>query len=130
MRRERGYANTLEADLLRSEAKISAVQHPDPNSPVVYSQQANGEIVGIEQDQTIGAESSREDDWERWVDVMGQRFLRGEDGDFDYVIVDGNEEFDDRDEEARARLERYLESEEERFVGEGKPDGETGVQDF
>lgn len=128
--RERAYADTLEADLVRSEAKREAVQHPDPNSPVVYSRQANGEIVGFEQDQTLGAESSKEEDWERWIDVMGQRFLRGEDADFEYEAVDGNDDFDDRDEEARAGLERYLEGEKESFVGDGKPTGETGVQDF
>lgn len=129
--RERSYADTLEADLVRSEAKREAVQRPDPNSPVVYSRQANGEIIGVDQDQqTTGSEASREEDWERWVDVMGQRFLRGEDSDFDYATVDGNDDFDDRDEEARAGLERYLEGEEASFVGEGRPTGETGVQDF
>lgn len=120
----------MEADLVRSEAKLEAVNHPDPNSPVVYSRQANGEIVGIEQDQTSGADPSKDEDWDRWVDVIGQRFLRGDDTDFDYEAVDGNDDFDDRDEEARAGLERYLESEEEKFVGDGKPTGETGVQDF
>lgn len=128
--RERGYAGTLEADLIRSEAKLEAANHPDPNSPVVYSRQANGEIVGVEQDQTLDAEVPMEEDWDRWMDVMGQRFLRGDDADFDYAAVDGNDDFDDRDEEARAGLERYLEGEEESFIGDGKPTGETGVQDF
>lgn len=64
------------------------------------------------------------------MDVMGQRFLRGEDGDFDYATTDSNDDFDDRDEEARVGLERYLENEDESFVGDGKPSGETGVQDF
>lgn len=128
--RERDYASKLEADLVRSEAKLEAVHHPDPNSPVVYSRQANGEIIGIDQDQSFGEEPSKDYDWERWVDVMGQRFLRGEDGDFDYRAVDQNDDYDDRDEEARAGLERYLEGEEESFVGDGRPSGETGVQDF
>lgn len=97
---------------------------------MVYSRQANGEIVGVEQDQSVGAESSKEEDWARWVDVMGQRFLRGHDADFDYEAVDGNDDLDDRDEEARAGLEKYLEGEEESFVGGGRPTGETGVQDF
>ena len=128
--RSRPYHDKLEADLVRSEAKLEAVHHPDPNSPVVYTRQANGEIIGVEQDQNVGAEPSKDEDWARWVDVMGQRFLRGEDGDFEYARVDRSEEFDDRDEEARAGLEHYLDAEEEKFVGEGRPTGETGVQDF
>lgn len=139
--RSRGYADILEADLIRSEAKLEAARHPDPNSPVVYTRQANGEIVGMEQDQLPTArrvghagdgedESEKQADWDRWVDVISQRFLRGEDANFDYSIVDENEDFDDRDEEARAGLERYLEDEEASLVGEGSPEGETGVQDF
>ena len=109
---------------------MNAVQHPDPNSPVVYSRQSNGEIIGVEQEEATVREPTKEESWERWVDVMGQRFLRGEDGDFDYRAVDESDDLDDRDEEARAGLEKYLQDEEEKFVGDGSPAGETGVQDF
>ena len=83
----------------------------------------------MEQDQDERPQG-REEGWERWKDVIGQRFLRGGDDEFEYEDVDGNEEYDDRGEEDRIGLERYLEGEEERFVGDGSPVGQTGVQDF
>lgn len=127
--RDRGYTGVLETDLVRSEAKVAALQNPDPNSPIVYRRATDGRIVAVEQDEDDRAKD-REDGWERWVDVMGQRFLRGDDFDFNYRSVDESEEFDDRDEEDRRRLETYFEGEEEEFVGEGRPQGETGVQDY
>lgn len=124
--RERGYTGTLEADLMRSEAKLEALQHPDPNSPMVYTRASDGSITGVEQDGPVG----KDDAWEKWKDVMALRFLRGDDDEFEYADVDENEEYDDRAEEDRRMLETYLEGEEERYVGEGRPIGQTGVQDF
>jgi hypothetical protein len=68
--------------------------------------------------------------WEKWKDVMGMRFVKGDDVDFEYAIVDENDEYDDRAEEDRRHLESYLNEEEERFVGEGRPTGQTGIQDY
>jgi hypothetical protein len=96
---------------------------------MVYSRAADGSITGIEQDADERAQG-KEDGWERWKEVMGLRFIRGGDEDFDYASVDENDDFDDRAEEDRQKLEEYLGEEEERFIGEGKPSGETGVQDF
>lgn len=69
---------------------------------------------------------------------MRRRFVEGRDGDFEYASVDGGEEFDDREEEERQALDRYLEDEEPEFVDEegrrksggDELEGETGVQDF
>lgn len=72
----------------------------------------------------------QDDGWEKWVELVGLRFLRGDDVDFDYATVDDNDEYDDRDEEGRRTLETYLEGEEEEFVGQGRPTGQTGIQDF
>lgn len=127
--RAKGYSGVLEANLLRSEAKIDALNHPDPNSPMTYSRAADGSITGVEQDADERAQG-KEDGWERWKEVMELRFIRGGDEDFDYAAVDGSDDFDDRAEEERQELEEYLEDEEEHFVGEGKPAGETGIQDF
>ena len=127
--RRRGYTGVLEADLVRSEAKIAALKHPDPNSPIVYKRDGRGSIYSVDQDAEDRA-MSRTDAWARWVDVMGQRFLRGDDSDFDYSAVDGSEDFDDREEEDRTRLEQYFQGEEAEFVGDGNPTGETGIQDF
>ena len=127
--RQRGYTGVLEADLVRSEAKIDALKHPDPNSPIVYKRDGRGSIYSVDQDVEDRA-MGKEDAWTRWVDVMGQRFMHGNDSDFDYATVDGNEDFDDREEEDRSRLEQYFQGEEAQFVGEGRPTGETGLQDF
>lgn len=127
--RARGYTGVLEADLVRSEAKIEALQRPDPNSPIVYKRAPDGSIVSVEQDEDDRARN-RDEGWEKWIDFMGQRFLRGDDHDFDYVVVDDNENYDDRDEEEREKLEEYLDAETPKFIGEDGPSGETGIQDF
>ena len=127
--RERGYSGVLEANFVRSEAKVEALHHPDPNSPMAYSRAPDGSITAVEQDEGERA-LGPEDGWEKWKDVMGKRFVRGADGDFEYATVDENDEYDDRAEEDRRHLESYLNEEEERFVGEGRPTGQTGVQDY
>ena len=127
--RERGYSGILEADLTRSEAKIEALQHPDPNSPMVYSRAPDGSITAVEQDEGERPQS-RYDGWERWKDVMALRFMKGNDSDFDYASVDENDDYDDRAEEDQKQLEEYLDDEVDSFVGDGKPTGQTGIQDY
>lgn len=119
----------LEADLVRSEAKVEALAHPDPNSPLVYRRDADGSITEIEQDEDERA-GSREGGMERWRDVMEQRFLRGEDREFEYETVDESEDYDDRAEEERSVQEEYFDGEEEQWLNGETPKGETGVQDF
>lgn len=114
---------------MRSEAKVAALQNPDPHSPIVYRRVQDGTIVALEQDEDDRAQN-QEDGWVRWVDVMGQRFLRGDDADFHYRAVDESDDYDDRDEEDRTRMEHYFADEKAEFVGEGRPVGETGVQDY
>ena len=65
-------------------------------------------------------------------------FLRGDDVDFDYSLVDGNDDFDDRKTEEREAQESWFEAEEPEWaVDEDRPStanrqprGQTGVQDF
>jgi hypothetical protein len=119
----------LEANLVRSEAKLEALKHPDPNSPIVYQRAADGSIVAFEQDEDDRA-LSREEGWSRWTDIMGQRFLRGEDRHFDYGSVDENDEYDDRATQDRERLEEWLDGEEVEHPAGYVPTGETGIQDY
>lgn len=115
---------------MRSEAKVEALQAPpDAGNPLVYERGADGEIFGLEEDVSERA-GGKEEGLRRWRDVMGRRFLRGEDGEFDYGVVDCGEEFDDLEEEARGAQEDWFEGEEQLFLGDGRPTGETGVQDF
>lgn len=127
--RERGFTGSMETDLVRSEAKLEALQHPDPNSPMVYRRAQDGSIVGVDADEEFRPQT-KADAWSMWLDVMEQRFLRGDDKDFDYETVDQNDEYDDRAEEDRSELDDYVDKEDAQFLGEGQPTGETGIQDF
>jgi hypothetical protein len=127
--RQKGYSGMLEADLMRSEAKIEALNHPDPNSPLVYQRDASGAITAMEQDEEERP-TTREEGERKWREVMTQRFLRGQDQDFDYKAVDEDESYDDIEWDRREREEDYFKEEEAEFVGEGEKSGETGVQDY
>jgi hypothetical protein len=127
--RAKGYSGVLEADLVRSEAKLAALANPDPHSLFVYRRGPGGEILAEEKDEVP---ATKEEGWERWRGEMERRFLRGEDKEFEYELVDESDEWDDRTEEERAILEEYLDRESPAWVVEDgeKPVGETGVQDF
>jgi hypothetical protein len=127
--RKKGYSGTMEADLWRAEAKLDALQHPDPNATFQYKRGPNGEVFAEDRDEVP---DSKEEGMKRWKYEMEMRFLRGDDEDFEYADVDCSEEFDDRAEEEREELDEYLEGEEAGFVLEDgqEPKGETGVQDF
>lgn len=127
--RARGVAGGLEASLVRSEAKVDALEHPDAENPLVYERSGGGEIVGLEEDVQDRAETKVEGQ-DRWKDVMGRRFMRGEDKDFDYEAVDGSEVYDDVDEDTRTAQEEYFGEQDEEFVGDGSPQNQTGIQDF
>lgn len=108
---------------------MDALNHPDPHAMFTYARGPNGEILAEDVDEIPG---SKEEGKKAWEWEMTMRFLRGEDSDFDYTVVDDNEEFDDLQEEQ----ERYFDDEEPEWVVEGEGDmrarlqGETGVQDF
>ncbi|CEL02944.1 hypothetical protein ASPCAL04105 [Aspergillus calidoustus] len=127
--RAKGFSGILQADLLRSEAKMDALNHPDPHAMFSYTRGPNGEILAEDRDEIPGSKEEGEETW-RWE--MTMRFLRGEDEEFDYTTVDGNEEYDDLTEE----LDKYFDDEEPEWLVEGDGDvkerlqGETGIQDF
>jgi hypothetical protein len=127
--REKGYSGVLEADLQRSEAKLHALKHPDPNATFTYKRGPDGEILEEERDEVP---LSKEEGLARWRFEMEMRFIRGDDADFDYKTVDDNDAYDDHQEEERQRLEDYLDLQEPEWdLEEGqRPQGETGVQDY
>lgn len=135
--RSKGYSGVLEADLWRSEAKLEALANPDTSSVLTYSRGANGEILAEDEDDIP---LNKEDGKRRWREAMVMRFLMGEDGDFEYKMVDESEEYDDHETEEREEQDRYFAEEEPNWVldsngvsGGGEKirlEGETGVQDF
>ncbi|PBP23499.1 hypothetical protein BUE80_DR005620 [Diplocarpon rosae] len=143
--RAKGYSGVLEADLYRTEAKILALQpsFSSPSQPkaqsvlpkpasdfnripfVSYQRGRDGEVLPEEDDEVP---QTREEGWGRWVFGMTVRFLRGDDEDFEYEMVDASEE----DEvERREREEEWFEAESPGWANdEVAKEGETGVQDF
>ncbi|KAF2139125.1 uncharacterized protein K452DRAFT_233220 [Aplosporella prunicola CBS 121167] len=137
--RAKGYSGVLEADLLRSEAKLYALQH-EGTDDVSYTRGPNGEIVATEDKDEIPA--TKEEGLARWREDMGQRFLRGEDRDFRYEEVDESEEWDDHALEDQEAQDDYFDAEEPSWFQDDVPQGlngaqgrlelrgETGIQDF
>ncbi|KAJ5562672.1 hypothetical protein N7535_002882 [Penicillium sp. DV-2018c] len=127
--RANGFSGVLEADLMRSEAKLDAIANPDPNAMMAYSRGPNGEILAEDRDDIP---PNKEEGERMWKWEMGLRFMRGNDPDFDYKTVDENEEYDDESD----KLDRYFEEEGPEWVvedgdgGELNLQGETGIQDF
>ena len=132
----------LEADLWRSEAKIEALSRPDHAAAMRYLRDARGGIVAEERDEVP---KSRDEGWNRWRSEMENRFIRGEDTDFDYAVVDESEAYDDHKVEEREHEEAWFDSEEPAWViamptnEDGDAEchkrsptlaGQTGVQDF
>lgn len=83
--------------------------------------------------------ASEEDGKQRWSKEMEMRFIRGDDMDFDYAMVDENEGYDDRGVEERDEEERWYEDEEPAWTTAVGPNetadekaltGQTGVQDY
>lgn len=169
-RSAKGFAGTLEADLLRSEAKLDEVRGRQQSSsdftatltsPVasrkhhVSTNGTNGNLSAASTSTLTPLPSihneyttlTRDEAYQYWVERMTRRFLDGEDEDFEYSGVDGDDRWDDVRGEERDREESWFDREEEEFVGssedgddsnvktavEGKGrrlEGETGVQDF
>jgi len=134
--RRKGYSGILEADLYRSEAKLEALRHPDPNAIFTYKRGPDGEILAEDRDEVP---ANKEEGLARWRWEMEARFLRGVDEDFDYDVVDNNPEYDDRVLEERDAEDKYFDGQEPEFV-EGEEaiaksesrelQGETGIQDY
>jgi hypothetical protein len=74
-----------------------------------------------------------EEGLQKWHEFLTERFVRGKDEDFDYSLVDRNDEFDV--EERRTLEEAYFDAEEPGWASDGHDGhveklGETGIQDF
>ncbi|KAL8991982.1 MAG: hypothetical protein Q9169_007476 [Polycauliona sp. 2 TL-2023] len=128
--KKKGYSGVLEADLWRSEAKIDALsQNGKDGQELSYGRNSNGEIIAEEKDEVP---ASKEDGEQRWKKQVEMRFLRGDDVDFDYSVVDENDQFD-APEEARDIQDQWFEEKEEAFSPGARTsglEGQTGVQDF
>ncbi|TGZ82956.1 hypothetical protein EX30DRAFT_144914 [Ascodesmis nigricans] len=119
--RTRGFSGVLEADILRSEAKIAAIQDAEADTEE-KAVKMNGDEV-----------ETREEGEELWRRVMTERFLAGNDKEVDYKTIDENEAWDG-EEMRRDEEERWFDAETPRWVdGGGEEEGlctDTGVLDY
>ncbi|KAF2803269.1 uncharacterized protein BDZ99DRAFT_169906 [Mytilinidion resinicola] len=124
----KGFADALEADLWRAEAKVEAVENPNPNHDFVYYRQTNGVIVSVDKGEE---EMDREEAKEAWRFEMKWRFIRGEDDQFNYKTVDENVAYDDPEEE-RELQDAYLDAaDDDTEMGDNvELTGETGIMDY
>lgn len=127
--RLKGFSGTMATDLWRVEAKKAARARPDPHSLFTYNRGSQGQIMQEEKDEVP---MTKEEGRKWWMDEMTQRFLRGEDEDFDYEKIGAI--YDDPEEE-RDLQDKWFESMDSDFDsdGEGKEKiltGETGIQDY
>jgi hypothetical protein len=128
----KGLSGVMETNMWLAEAKKNALANGnDRNALVNYRRGPEGQVIEEEKDERAMTKEEGET-W--WRDEMTQRFLRGDDADFEYKDVDEKAEFDDPEEE-RDIQDAYFESMESDFDtdGEGKEKvltGETGIQDY
>lgn len=142
--RAKGYSGVLEADLYRSEAKLAAlpgrrlaVEREGAETPacgishsdLVYVAGPDGQVLPEDEDEIP---QTKEEGLSRWQEAMALRFVQGDDPDFHYEEVDGNEDWDVL--ERQEAEEQWFEDEEPEWI-ENDPKaknnhGETGIQDF
>lgn len=131
-KKSKGYGRTLEADLLRGEARMASIA--PQGSRIEEEETPTAKVIsGLDNswDQEV---EDKVEALELWQIFLAERFIQGEDEDFDYATVDDNEDYDvvaRRDAE-----DAWFDDEEPGWVESAseadKPvrQGETGVQDF
>lgn len=133
----KGYSRVLEGDLMRSEAKLAALK-----ASLAVVNGANGEGLDEEGVGSTAAATdydndidpaTKEEGRELWNEFLTERFVRGEDPDFDYAKVDNDEGLDAM--ERQDEQDAWFDEEEPAWAGGDETDatmlqGETGVQDF
>ncbi|KAK4674500.1 hypothetical protein QC763_121113 [Podospora pseudopauciseta] len=154
--KSKGYARVLEGSLLRGEERLAKLSSEKPAGDEIGE---NGAAGGVSQAgrgrggkveaagtsftsfsaELLPPPETKEEGEERWRGFLRDRFVRGEDEDFEYDEVDDRDELDEL--ERREREEEWIEGEEPGWAdseGEGEGGGrvgrvltgETGVQDF
>ncbi|KAK5999062.1 hypothetical protein PT974_01450 [Cladobotryum mycophilum] len=121
----KGYGRTLEADLVRGETRLANL---DPSEP---STETGLDATAWEE----ASAESKEHGLELWSTFLQERFVQGRDDEFDYSVVDTN---DDLDVEARNEAEdAWFDQEDPGWASDESPsdytykkEGETGIQDF
>ncbi|KAF2464319.1 uncharacterized protein BDR25DRAFT_98223 [Lindgomyces ingoldianus] len=110
-------------------AHQEAAHHPNPYSLFSHTRGPNGDVLPEDKED---APDSKEEGRRMWEDEMTQRFLMGNDTDFDYNKVDSNPDYNDPEEE-RDREEAYFMGSDEDMDDQDSsqnPSADTGIQDY
>ncbi|KAL2209552.1 hypothetical protein CC79DRAFT_1332707 [Sarocladium strictum] len=126
--KSKGYGRTLEADLLRGETRLAEL--PGSQRGPEMSQPGAPDIAN---DWNRKA-TDKSDGLELWHTFLRDRFVQGNDDDFDYSIVDTNDDYDTL--ARRDAEDAWFDAEEPSLVEDltetpiSPRHGDTGIQDF
>ncbi|GAO13615.1 hypothetical protein UVI_02015180 [Ustilaginoidea virens] len=125
--RAKGYGRVLGADLARGETRLTALATEAAGERRTDFATRPAWRAATDVDNAWDEEAgTREDGMHLWQEFLRERFVRGGDEEFDYGVVDGDEELDV--DARRMEEDRWFEEEDPGWTGEAS--GETGVQDF
>lgn len=126
--RAKGYGRTLEADLVRGETKLADLREAPLSSGSQAPCRTAMMTTGVEETWDLPAESKTHG-LELWQAFLTNRFVKGQDEEFEYAAVDGNDEYDGL--ASMEAEEQWFDDEEPARVDNvARLEGETGVQDF
>lgn len=123
----KGYSRVLESSLLRGEARLADLKSStDDTSTAEPARDFTTEA-------DLSKTKTKEEGLQRWHEFLTERFVRGHDEDFDYSLIDDNEDYDVM--ERRDAEEAWFDEEDPEWAsdaGEGVQTarGQTGIQDF
>ncbi|SPO03743.1 uncharacterized protein DNG_06426 [Cephalotrichum gorgonifer] len=140
----KGYSRVLEGDLMRGEAKIAALiadstedamdVNGEGEAPANSRQDSVNRSAAASADYDNGVDPmTKEEGRELWNEFITDRFVKGEDPDFDYSKVDDDDDLDTM--ERQDAQDAWFDDEEPTWAvdavsGAKAPHGETGIQDF
>lgn len=162
--RSKGWGKTLESSLMRGEARLGkiapsatgdSIPESTSTSPAAHSKSCGVKAIDFTVANLVDEQpATKEEGHAVWDAFLRERFVRGEDDDFDYGKVDENEDLDSL--EQMDREEAYFDEEEPEWADDSDLDetntglsaddgdmaerqrtkrerillGQTGVQDF
>ena len=117
----------LQSSLLRGEAKLESLRQ-EHESEVDEGNESRPRKPdwSVASEEELPESERKTRDLEQWNNLVTERFVAGEDDNFDYTIVDQDPSFDGDWKEQKI-VDEWFDDEEEHFESR---DGETGVQDF
>ncbi|KAJ0167429.1 hypothetical protein CTA2_2652 [Colletotrichum tanaceti] len=123
----KGYSGVLESSLLRGEARLADLKSSTEPASVP------GDAKDFTTEADLSKTETKQDGLQRWQEFLTERFVRGHDEDFDYSLVDHNDDYDTM--ERRDAEEAWFDEEDPNWASDGDKQvetkqGETGVQDF